>query len=315
MLGPSQRWHYVAIGIIALFAILLFSNSLLEERYKPLLRSEPRDHLQPVWLIATISAAHSLQRRAIIRNTWQSLYRNDTVFATRFVISNPGDLWAPIIAIENATHGDIIILPHLEEDAHTANTVKTVEFLKYLTSSETKYAFVSKIDDDSYLDARTFFNNYLQPRIAFDAHKTVSETPATNRTIIGRTLRRNTWTYPGGQFYTMTWDIVTLIATLHNKHPINDEHEDVLIGRLLHEAGEEWHHVDLPNEVAFDYQELDMRGDGTAFAADGADLESWAHGVGPGAINPHKMKGDEEYLKVAACFDERGVVVVPVTEQ
>jgi len=270
---------------------------------------------QPIWLIATVSPAHGLQRRTIIRNTWQSLYKNDSIFTTRFVISDPGELWAPIVAVENGTYGDIIILLNLEENEHTANTVKSAEFFKYITSGDTRYDFVSKLDDDSYLDAYNFYKNYLQPRIVFDEHKTVSESSAMNRTIIGRTLHRGAWTYPGGQFYTMSWDMVNLIAELHGNHPVSNEHEDVLIGRLLHEAGEEWHHTDLPNEVAFDYQEKDMRGDGTVFAKDGADLKGWKHAVGPKAINPHKMKSDEEYLRVAACFDESGVIVIPMTSR
>ncbi|QDS72013.1 hypothetical protein FKW77_001924 [Venturia effusa] len=269
----------------------------------------------PSWLIATMSAAQSVQRRAIIRSTWQALYKNETIFRTRFVLSNPGELWAPVIAVENATHGDIILLPHLKEDAHTANTVKSIEFLKYLTSNSTSYDFVTKLDDDSYLDAHNFWKNYLEPRIAFDANKSPAESSALKRTIIARTLRRSTWTYPGGQFYTMTWDMVSLLAQLHDEHPINDEHEDVLIGRLLHEAGLKWQHADLPNEVAFDYEEKDLRGDGTAFAKADADLKGWRHAIGRGSVNPHKMKEDEEYLRVAACFDEEGVIMNSTTSK
>lgn len=316
MIGPSQRWQYVVVGIIIFSALLLFSNSMLEQPYKPSLgsKTKTKDTPSPPWLIATISAAQSIQRRAIIRSTWQALYKNDTIFTTRFVLSNPGDLWAPVIAAENATHGDIIVLSHLKEDARIANSIKSIEFLKYLTiASNTTYDFVTKLDDDSYLDAHTFWKNYLEPRIAFDAHKTHAESSALNRTIIARTLRRSTWTYPGGQFYTMTWDLAILLSQLHTKHPINDEHEDVLVGRLLHEAGVEWQHSDLPNEIAFDYEEKDIRGDGTAFARDGADLKGWRHAVGRGSVNPHKMKGDGEFLKVAACFDREGVMKVAAT--
>ncbi|KAE9973080.1 hypothetical protein EG328_004417 [Venturia inaequalis] len=316
MVSPAQRWQYVVVGVVIFSAFLLFSNSLLEQPYRPPLgtKANPKGiPLPPPWLIATISAAQSVQRRAIIRSTWQTLYKNDTTFTTRFVLSNPGELWAPVIAVENATHGDIIILPDLKEDSHTANTVKSIEFLKYLTAGNTAYDFITKLDDDSYLDAHTFWKNYLQPRIAFDAGNAHSESPALNRTIIARTLRRSTWTYPGGQFYTMTWDLAVLLSQLHAKHPINDEHEDVLVGRLLHEAGVEWQHVDLPNEIAFDFEEKDLRGDGTAFAKDGADLKGWKHAVGRGSVNPHKMKGDEEYLRVAACFDEEGVAMNPAT--
>ena len=63
----------------------------------------------PVWLIVTISAAKSFERRNIIRATWQSLYKNP-VFETRFVIADPGEALLPIIEFENKTHGDLIMI-------------------------------------------------------------------------------------------------------------------------------------------------------------------------------------------------------------
>jgi hypothetical protein len=108
----------------------------------------------------------------------------------------------------------------------------------------------------------------------------------------------------------MTWDIVKLLAQLWEKNPL-DEFEDVLNGRLLFEAEEKWDLVTLENPVAFDYTDEhgeEIKGIKTAWAVPGDDLNAWVHGVGPGAINPHKMKTDDEYLQVAACYGPAGLL-------
>jgi galactosyltransferase len=258
---------------------------------------------KPIWVIATSSPAHSLQRRQIIRLTWQTLFRNHSLFTTRFFISNPTALWETCIAQENATHGDIIILKDLEESPTIANTVKSIEFLKYLTSQakDHQWRFVSKIDDDSFIDPNAFYHKYLVPILN-------SKTQAP--TILGRELYSGAFRFPGGQFYTMTWPLAEKLSTLHRQNPITDELEDVLVGRLLFEAQEEWTLITLPNSVAFDYNDdlgQVINGKKTAWAKENADLDVWVHAVGPGAINPHKMRRDEEYLRVAACYDQNGL--------
>jgi hypothetical protein len=318
MLAPSQRWHFILIASACFFTLLLLGNSLLEEPYRPAVKIHDilKSPTAPVWLIATISPAHSIQRRSIIRNTWQRLYKNDSITMTRFVIANPGPLWLPVIEAENSTYGDIIMLSHLNESAQIANTVKSVEFLKHLTTHSQTYAFVTKLDDDSFLDSKTFYEQYLHPRITAPPYSNTDRESLVfspmNRTILARTLHRGRYSYPGGQFYTMTWDLVSLLSRLHDENPITDEHEDVMVGRLLFEAGEKWEHVDLPNPVSFDYSDRGTLEDASAWASDGVDLEKWNHPVGKGAINPHKMRDDETYLNVAACFYEGGLRERPV---
>jgi len=268
--------------------------------------SVSRQNPSPLWLIATITPAHSLQRRAIIRATWQTLYGNTSLITMRFVLANPGKRWAPVIAHENKTFGDLIVLNHLEESAQVANTIKSIEFFKYLKSRGERYPFVSKLDDDSFVDAATFYESYLAPLLS-----TKASTDSSTRTIIARELQMNGFLYPGGQFYTMTWDMVVLVSTLYERNPIVDEHEDVLIGRLLHESNESWRLQKLSNEIAFDYDDrMGRKADGkdTAWAAPDDDLTAWVHAIGPGAINPHKMRGDEEYLKVAECYGSEGLL-------
>lgn len=258
---------------------------------------------KPIWLIATNSPVHAPQRRQIIRSTWQTLFRNDSLFTTRFFVANPTALWETRIAQENATHGDIIILKDLEESHTIANTVKPIEFLKYITSHESghHWKFVSKVDDDSFIDPNAFYHKYLVP---------ILHSQPLTPTIIGRKLQRGPLEVPGGQFYTMTWPLAVKLSMLHRQNPISDELEDVLVSRLLFEAKEEWTLVTLPNSVAFDYDDdlgQVINGEKTAWANKNADLDLWEHAVGPGAINPHKMKKDEEYLRVAACYDQNGL--------
>lgn len=51
-----------------------------------------------------------------------------------------------------------------------ANTIKPIEFYKHLVHKHEAEGgeprkFISKIDDDSYLDATTFYNEFLLPRL------------------------------------------------------------------------------------------------------------------------------------------------------
>ena len=194
------------------------------------LKSSPES---PVWLIVTVSPVFSLQRRSIIRGTWQTLYRYHSSITTRFVIAKPDEHWAPFVAQENATYGDLIVLPHLEESAGIANAIKSVEFFKYLTQQNQRWQFICKLDDDSFINVPAFYSDFLAPLI--------NNAGGSNnlRTIIARELEKDGFKYPGGQFYTMTWDLVELLAKLHRQKPISNEHEDVLVGRLLHEAQEQ----------------------------------------------------------------------------
>ena len=268
------------------------------QQQEPLSHKEKQQ--QPTWLLATISAYFSQRRRNIIRATWQTLYANPA-FDTRFVIAKPSRLWQPLIKHENDTFGDMIVLEELEESAEIANTIKSVEFLKHLVAgskapgAETPWKFVSKIDDDSFLDAERFYQKFLLPRI--DQQHAAD----TNGTLIARRLTRSdrNFSTPGGQFYTLSWDLVRLVAETNARNPISDLPEDVLVGRLLYDA-----------EARYDFVELD---DSQAFDVTG-DLKRLSIGnevlgpMGAAAVNPHKMKDHETYLRVAEFFGKDGFV-------
>lgn len=262
--------------------------------------SQPEPQQNPVWLLATISAYFAQRRRNIIRATWQTFYPNPA-FDTRFVLAKPPPLWQSLIKHENDTYGDLIILEHLNETNETATTIKTVEFLKHLIASsnangvEPSWKFVSKIDDDSFLSAEQFYQEFLLPRLNLKQRRPAKVTG----TLIARPLVRSdrNFTLPGGQFYTLSWDLVHIVAKTHHKNPITDVLEDPLIGGLLYEAGARFDFVELNDCRAFDVTENLIR------------LSQEKEDLGPincAAINPHKMKTDEIYLRVAQLFGKVG---------
>ena len=257
----------------------------------PLLKSQSQfgsNHQdnQPRWLISTMSAVDSLARRDTIRNTWQALYASP-VFETRFVIANYNDSWSYSIEQENRTYGDLVRLDNVEPGAKEAHTIKTMEYFKHIVAEAGSrgrcYDFVSKIDDDVFLVATKFFSDYLAPRL--------HPMPAT-RTLIARWMqktRRHPW--PQGSFYTLSWDMILLLAQSHTQSSLFDIPEDVMVGELLGREQVKYEFVKLDKKRAFDVAGPDTHPPGT---------------VGKEAIAPHMLKDDKLYRQVASLFDESG---------
>lgn len=295
------------------FDVSLKQNSLGDKALQTVVQNGVPDHdstptQQPIWLIATMSPAQAIQRRAIIRATWQALYSNDTVFRSVFFLARPPPGWEPVIEAENCTHGDLVVLDHIEESHYVATHTKPFEFYKWLVRNHQQYAFVSKADDDTFVDPIRFADQFLYPLL--DERSTDNIPPV----IIARKLpRRQKYPAPSGMLITMSWRMVKLLVKLHRQNPVND-HEDGLVGRLLYERGVDYDFIELDNRIAFDTKEEDgevIKGEKTAWAPAGANLTARKHGVGPGALVPHKLKTDEEYLRVAACFGPDGVMDKP----
>jgi len=181
------------------------------------------------------------------------------------------------------------MLPDLEENHHIANTIKPIEFMKHLVdNTSTTWKFVSKVDDDSFVNLGTFYHNYILPRLANDS--------ATDRVAIARVYTHPdpVYDYPQGGFYTFSWELIRTLVDLYTENPIQDEHEDVLNGRLLYEAREDFEFNILEHPLAFDYDQKNE------------DVSAWAHRVTKEAIYVHNLKEDETYLTVASMFDANG---------
>lgn len=196
------------------------------------------------------------------------------------------------VEAENATYGDLISLPWLEENEVIANTIKPIEFFTYLARSGQHHPFVSKIDDDSFLNVPAFWDKYLLGR--FNSSRA-------EPCIIARSLYagKDRWgsdfEYPGGQFYTLSWDLMEVVVKNYRMTTNRTLSEDVFLGKILTESNANFTFVHLPNREAFDY------------APWWKDPNGWGHGIAEGAINPHRMKTDEDYLEVAKFFDPLGL--------
>lgn len=261
------------------------------------------------WLAAIICAASDIERRTIIRSTWMSLFR-DVPFDGRFVVSNPGPQWTEMVATENRTFGDIIVLDHLQEDDITANTVKTLEFYKWLVSHNYRYDFVSKMDTDLWLNARGFWERFLLPRIS---NETGILRSTAQRTMIGELYYTRSWdlVFPHGSMYTVTWDMVEMLASLQSRFNVITG-EDMAIAVLMLKGRKTARFINFRGTEKFDYDDQDSRGDGTAWARDATHPNATRHAVyGTDAIAIHELKDRALWLKVADCFDENGVKGVP----
>ncbi|KAG5995268.1 hypothetical protein E4U54_002891 [Claviceps lovelessii] len=271
---------------------------------------------QHPWLAAVICAAQDVERRMLIRSTWMRLFR-DVPFVPRFVVSNPGPGWIETVRYENRTFGDMIVLDHLVEDDVTANTIKTLEFYKWLLNSGQRYEYVTKLDTDLWLNAPAFWHRYLVPRLRV-SNDSLGEGAArysatVKRTVIGQLYFSISGynTFAHGSMYTMTWDMIQLLVTLQERFNVITG-EDATVGILMHKAGERASFVNFGGEEKFDYDDTDSRGDGTAYARADTHPQAQSHALyGQDVIAVHQLKDKKLWMKVARCFTERGVKPPP----
>jgi len=240
----------------------------------------------------------------LIRSTWMRLYRN-VPYDTMFIIANPEPKWKESIIYENRTFGDIVILDKIPDDDVTAHTIKTFEFYKWLLGSGRRYEFVTKLDADIWLNARGFYDRFLAPRIS----KWDGPAKATvKQTVIGELFydKKSDLVYPHHSMYTLTWDMVELLARLQDKfHLVTGE--DMAISLLLLRDKQRPTFVNFRGREKFDFDEDDARGDGTAWAREHTQVDAIKHAVTDEAIAIRNLKDSNSWQRVAACFDEKGI--------
>ena len=266
------RFPFIALAIVFIASVLWLNYFPSEEN-----RSNE-------WLIATISPALGQLRRNMIRNTWQKSYRGPPA-TMRFILASAGEQWMPLIEAENATYGDLIMLSHLSDSKELGMKTKELDFFQWLVQSGMRWRYVSKLDDDSYLDATGFYKRLLGPLLMREPD---------GNTMIARQLywHNPEFAYPGGQFYTLSWPLIEALAAAYTTKPVRDDYADLVIGRLLHDDNVEFDFIQMGNSVAFD------------FDAKNGDKDSWSHSITEGSLNPHQLKDNEIFLQVAREMEE-----------
>lgn len=247
----------------------------------------------------------------LIRSSWMQLFR-DVPFDGRFVVSNPDQQWTEAVASENRTFGDMIVLDNIPEDDVTANTVKTLEFYKWLIRNGVRYEFVSKMDTDLWLNARGFWDRFLAPRMTRYTWNGALMS-AVDKTVIGELYYSRTYdlVFPHGAMYTITWDMVELLASLQERFQVVTG-EDMATAVLILKGRQKANFVNFQGTEKFDYNDDDTRGDGTGWARRKTHPNSTYHAiVGKGPIAVHQLKNDQVWKKVADSFDENGIKEMP----
>lgn len=277
--APSSR---VIISLIAAFGII----SILAFQYQPFnyfslastgKTSASSSHAR--WLIATECAAKSQTRRNVIRATWQTLYR-DPRFKMRFILSDYDPLWEGLIHEENATYGDIIKLEGLDPSPKISNRIKFMELLKYLVSRGETYSWVSKVDDDAFLEAKRFYDQYLEGQ------------PEENLTLISMKNRHEAgFDWPGGAFYTVSWKLVERLTKIHSGQQDLETPEDVRVGMYLHDGKVQYDYKEMPREEMFEIPVKKAR---------------IPHKITKAAILIHFLKDHDTFLQVSHLFGKEG---------
>ena len=233
------------------------------------------------WLIATMCPASAFSRRNVIRSTWQRLYKNEA-FEPRFILSEYESVWEPLIKKENETYGDIVKLDGLDPSPQVSNRIKAMELFKHLVAQGKQYSFVSKVDDDSFLEAGKFYDEFLEK---------ASPTNETLISIKNRNEKYPDFDWPGGAFYTLSWGLVEHIARIHSEQKDTETPEDVRVGKYLSDAKVDFDFVDLKPEEMLE------------IPIQGARIP---HKINRKTILVHFLKDDETYLRVAGVFDGDG---------
>ena len=283
---PSLRVLYSLLAALTLFIILEFCYQPIQSSLLPSVTEQQCQSCQQ-WLIATMCAAKSQTRRNVIRATWQTLYQNP-LFKPRFILSDYDTLWEPLIKRENETYGDLVKLEGLDPSPTIANRIKAMELFKHLVTRGEEYAWVSKIDDDAFLEADKFYKQYL------------STAPVSNATLISIANRNDKYPdfdWPGGAFYTLSWSLVRQIVQIHAEQVDLDTPEDVRVGKYLHDAN-----------VVFDYVKMDRE----AFLEIPVAEARIPHKITKSAVLVHFLKDDETYLEVSGVFGKDGYTGEPL---
>ncbi|KAK4694714.1 hypothetical protein P7C71_g2913, partial [Lecanoromycetidae sp. Uapishka_2] len=303
----SSKARIYILTFVTLCLVLISTHSFLSvPNIHDLASTYSSGHTaHPSWLLITSSASSDFQRRLLVRWTWVSLFGRFGIFDHIFAVSSTDPVLLPLIKKENDTFGDILLLDHIEDTAWTANRIKPFEFFKKVTNEGWKgktYDFVSKVDQDSFVDPVRIWNKYLKGRVSGSRdeedrlmlsmpHEAFCECPA-----------------PQGGFYTLSWDLAKVITRIYDGMEKTEEfgQEDCQIGRLPTDAGEQYEFVSMDREESFDV----VGEKPNAIARDWSKEQ-----VERGRLDKlenvaflHQMKEEWKWLAVKDFFDEDGWV-------
>ena len=231
-------------------------------------------------------------RRAAIRATWATRFQNPA-WECRFVIGSLRDSpWASLIKFENSTYGDIIELEDFyPETADRANHIKMLSTYKYLVEQEKvtgrHYDFISKVDDDNWLNILPFYETWIEPRLPGGQYYKLDPW-----TVIGRPfVYGRPFAYTSGRMYTISWPIAKMLARKFAADPDRDYEESHLAEDMIPE------YFLYTDNIAHEFLPMEVD-------------QAWDIGleniVKIDTILIHCIKDDERLVEMSSIFNDRG---------
>ena len=256
---------------------------------------------QPSWLLFTTATSADFQRRLIIRWAWTSLFKKSNIYDHVFAIASTDKTLIPLIQKERELFGDILLID-LEDTEWKANHLKPFEVLKNLTRDGLKgrrYDYISKVDQDSYVDPVRVWDKYLSSEVPENLMLSMP-----HEAFCG-------YPSPQGGFYTMSWDLAETIGDLYgNMTDTSDiSQEDCQIGRFPYEARKPFKFIPMAGNESFDVMVDTEEDKERYFARDWSDdqnVRGQIQDLKENVVFLHQMKSDAQWMAVMDLFDEKG---------
>jgi galactosylxylosylprotein 3-beta-galactosyltransferase len=105
-----------------------------------------------ILIILILTSPANVNRRDVIRETWLSLCKNNSVVQYHFVIGGGGisEEMHSFIVEEQSVHHDLIVLPHVY-DNYKSLTQKVLEAFVWIDKAVKHFHYLLKCDDDSFV--------------------------------------------------------------------------------------------------------------------------------------------------------------------
>ena len=197
--------------------------------------------------------------------------------------------------------GDILLLD-MEDNEWNANHLKPFEVLKNVTGGGWKnrtYDFVSKVDQDSYVDPVRVWEKYL------------SSVPPDRLMLSMPHEEFCAYPAPQGGFYTLSWDLAEMIAGLYANMTDRSHisQEDCQVGRFPHDAKEDFTFMSMQTSESFDVISDNEKEQENFYAREWVgNLKSKGSikDLKADVVFLHQMKEDWKWMSVMNLFDKDG---------
>ena len=244
-------------------------------------------------LIFIATSYKDAQRRELIRSMQINIFK-DLPIDWRFFLTNASEYYRKEIEYENLMYNDTVVLSNVEDDIHTLNKTMYFEILKYIQENMPDYNLVCKLDSEAFLNLKTLWPEYLEPNL-------YKKEP----TFIGRildSLEANLTLQlvqprVHSAFVAINWNLMRLVNKLYYIHwKVGDyAFAEIQLSHYLKDDIINYNNLTLSHKSSphFDPKET--------------NFTKPNHIITPDAVYVDELKTENDYLKVASCFDSNGL--------